>query len=169
MAYPIRYTMYSIFLCMNIFICHPCSARGGGGGVCVNAVDRVYIHHFPLTLKIHMYTTVAICIHVVYTRFMKIDNELIQLKNQVTKLTGWDLAHMDLSNFLLQKLPAYINHDGRKWFFTMCREISGQDWQVGYETIHEKKLNECIYSQVSDTPIKSILKLIIGLTRGGEL
>lgn len=67
------------------------------------------------------------------------------------------------ASYLLRRLPAYINHDGLKWYFTLCREISGIDWQAGYEVIHDNKLNEVIYCQTADNPEDALASLCLVL------
>lgn len=73
------------------------------------------------------------------------------------------------SDYIFGNLPAYINSEGRKWFFILCREISGSQWQTGFETIYEEKFNEAIYNVSARTPLTALLRLVVALHEGGEL
>lgn len=73
---------------------------------------------------------------------------------------------MDLSG-KLQTLPAYLNEDGAKYYFVLCREISGQVWQAGYERIMETGLNPVLFASHADSPDRVIDQLITKLRKAG--
>lgn len=62
--------MYSIFFRSKYFFLTPVVSEVAGGGCIVFACRHSLIDLFPLPTNIHLYTTVAICIHMMYTSFM---------------------------------------------------------------------------------------------------
>lgn len=88
------------------------------------------------------------------------DSELRELKKQVTRITGWDLARMDLTAYLLTRLPKnrgvymltlyYEAHD--YWVAT----YGGSRGIKGIPTCRSRR-----------SPVIALLKLVIALDDAG--
>ena len=92
------------------------------------------------------------------------DKELIELKKQVAEKTGWDLTHMDLTSYLLEKLPKTTNNGDR--YLTI---IVGETTEVGYT---EDSMDDSLwwsYRVEADTPLLALLKLCLALKEAGKI
>jgi hypothetical protein len=99
------------------------------------------------------------------------DKELEDLKAEATKVTGWDLAVMDLTSYLLEKLP-------RSWWHETLQDATyrnllhtggiGGNWVASYKTMGNDEDIEGL-TGFADTPSKALLKLTLALHDAGEL
>ena len=119
------------------------------------------------------------------------DKELFELCKEVYEKTGWEdfklnnwyidpkknyqivpftedtEAPLYTSDYLLEKLPKYIENNGSDFLMAwLSMDNLGEDgWQFGYRVGAAKPLIKA----TADTPLKALLRLVIALHKAGQL